>query len=228
VRRLFIICEGQTEEQFVREVLARHLLAHGVEVRAPLIGRPGHKGGAVTWDRMSDDLRRLLRGDAGAVATTLIDYYGLDGGFPGVADAKTKATSAAKAQAVQVAMAQAAHEQLELGPERFLPYVQMHEFEGLLFSDPDAFAVGIGKSALADKIRAITQAFSSPEDINDRPEKAPSKRIAYLMPGYDKPLHGVLAALQIELPQMRQACGLFNEWMLRLEALGSAGGQAGT
>lgn len=87
MRRLFIICEGQTEEQFVREVLVNHFLTYGIAVSAPLIGRPGHKGGAVTWGRMSDDLRRLLRGDPGAVATTLIDYYGLDGGFPGVAEA---------------------------------------------------------------------------------------------------------------------------------------------
>lgn len=123
-------------------------------------------------------------------------------------------------------MAEVAREQLQLGPDRFLPYVQMHEFEGLLFSDPDAFATGIGKSSLADKIREIAQQFDSPEDINDRPDKAPSKRIAKLMPGYAKPLHGILAALQIELPQMRQACGLFNEWMWRLESLGSAGGQA--
>lgn len=224
MRRLFIICEGQTEEQFVREVLAKHLLARGIAVSAPLIGRPGHKGGAVTWGRMADDLRRLLRGDTGAVATTLIDYYGIAGDFPGVADAKTKNGSAAKAQAVQSAMAATAAEQLQLGPDRFLPYVQMHEFEGLLFSDPDAFASGIGKSSLADKIRAISQAFSSPEDINDRPEKAPSKRIAKLMPGYDKPLHGVLAALQIELPRMRQACTLFNGWMTQLETLAPQAG----
>ncbi len=220
MKRLFIICEGQTEEQFVREVLAKHLLAYGIDVRAPLIGRPGHKGGAVNWDRMADDLVRLLRGEARAVATTLIDYYGLDGEFPGVVEAKTKGSSAAKAQAVQVAMAQAAYEHLKLGPERFLPYVQMHEFEGLLFSDPDAFAAGIGKSSLADKIRAITQSFDSPEDINDRPATAPSKRIATLLPGYDKPFHGVLAALEIQLPKMRQTCRLFDEWVKRLESLG--------
>lgn len=222
MRRLFIICEGQTEEQFVREVLAKHLLVHGLAVSAPLIGRPGHKGGCVTWGRVSDDLRRLLRGDPRSIATTFVDYYGLDGGFPGVAEAKTKGSSKAKAHTVQAAMTEAATGQLQLGPDRFLPYVQMHEFEGLLFSDPEAFANGIGKSSLADKIRTIVQSFSSPEDINDRPDKAPSKRIAKLMPGYDKPLHGILAALQIELPRMREACDLFNDWLSRLELLGTS------
>lgn len=226
MRRLFVICEGQTEEQFVNEVLVQHFAGRGLAVSAPLIGRPGRKGGAVTWPRVSDDLRRLLRGDTGALATTLIDYYRLDGGFPGVADSKGKNGTTVKAQVVEQAMSEAARTQLELGAERFLPYVQMHEFEGLLFSDPEAFAVGIGKSQLADKFRAIRQQFATPEDINDRPETAPSKRVLQLMPEYNKPLHGTLAALEVKLPTMRQSCVRFHEWLSRLEALGTSSRQS--
>jgi hypothetical protein len=226
VKRLFIICEGQTEEQFVNEILVRHLAGRGLAVSAPLIGRPGHKGGAVTWPRVAEDLRRLLLGDGAAIATTLIDYYRLDSGFPGVAASKAKQGTVAKAQEVEQAMAGAAQTQMGFGAQRFIPYVQMHEFEGLLFSDPEAFAAGVGNSRLANPFRAIRQQFATPEDINDHPETAPSKRVLKLMPEYNKPLHGTLAALEMTLPTIRQACGLFHKWLSALEGRGSTNTQA--
>ena len=219
MKRLFIVCEGQTEEQFVRDMLAPHLTGHGLAVTAPLIGHPGHKGGNVTWDRLAGDLRRLLRGDSGAVATTLIDFYGIASDFPGVSQAKRLFATAAKANAVQTAMATAAQAALDVGPDRFLPYIQMHEFEGLLLSDPDGFANGIGEPSLAAPLHAIRTAFDSPEDINHGSDTAPSKRIARLKAGYDKPLHGVLAARRIGLPQMRTSCPLFDAWISRLECI---------
>ena len=95
----------------------------------------------------------------------------------------------------------------------------MHEFEALLFSDPNRFAQGIGRGDLTAKLQAIRQTFASPEDINDSAETAPSKRIESLFPGYEKPLLGVVAALEIGLPTIRQQCPHFNEWLERLEAL---------
>jgi hypothetical protein len=98
----------------------------------------------------------------------------------------------------------------------------MHEFEALLFSDPDQFAQGIGRSDLAPELHNIRQAFPSPEEINDSPENAPSKRIERLFPGYNKVRSGVNAANAIGLTKIRQECPHFNDWLNRLEALPEA------
>ena len=100
---------------------------------------------------------------------------------------------------------------------RFVPYVMMHEFEGLLFSDTTRFAHGIGRPELSPKFQAIRDAFATPEEINDSPITAPSKRIVNLVPGYEKPLMGTLAVLEIGLDAIREECPLFRAWIERLE-----------
>ena len=102
-------------------------------------------------------------------------------------------------------------------PRRFIPYVVMHEFEGLLFSDPEGFGRGIGRADLPQEFRAIRDEFETPEQINDSPDTAPSKRVLGLVPGYQKPLFGTLAALEIGLEAIRRECTQFSDWVTRLE-----------
>jgi hypothetical protein len=102
-------------------------------------------------------------------------------------------------------------------PERFIPYVLMHEFEGLLFSDCEGFARGIGRPDLVGPLSAIRSGFATPEHINDSPDTAPSKRIEKLIPGYQKPFVGNLAAIEIGLEAIRNECPHFKEWLERLE-----------
>jgi hypothetical protein len=103
---------------------------------------------------------------------------------------------------------------------RFLPYLQLHEYEGLLFSDPAAFASGIGLHHLATQFQAIRSAFPTPEDINDDPNTAPSKRALGAHPSYQKVLDGTLAAQAVGITRMRQECPHFRAWVEQLEALG--------
>jgi len=102
---------------------------------------------------------------------------------------------------------------------QFLPYVQMYEFEGLLFSDVEKLASGLGVTEVRDSFAAIRDGFSTPEEINDSPETAPSKRLLALMDRYEKPLYGSLAALEIGLDKIRNECGRFDGWVSRLEKL---------
>lgn len=102
---------------------------------------------------------------------------------------------------------------------RFVPFVVMHEFEGLLFSDCARFSSSIGRPDLEPRFRAIRDEFESPEEINDSPDTAPSKRVEELVPGYDKPLLGTLAVLEIGLARIRQECPHFNDWIKQLESL---------
>lgn len=220
--RVCIICEGQTEETFVNDVLVRPFAHRGVYLSAALIGKPGHKGGRVNLQRLTRDLRAIL-GDPAIYCTTFFDFYGLPADFPGKQDASALPTSAARAAHLLDALTQAltAHLSAE-SLRRFIPYVQMHEFEGLLFSAPDALARGIDQPQLASAFHGIRDAFATPEEINDSPQTAPSKRLAVHYPPYDKVLHGSIAALDIGLPVIRDAYPLFDGWLSTLEALGPA------
>ena len=68
-------------------------------------------------------------------------------------------------------------------------------------------------------IQEIRDRFSSPEEIDDSPERAPSKRIERLDSSYRKRYDGMLLAHKIGLDVMRAECPHFNEWIRRLETL---------
>ena len=218
--RVHVICEGQTEEMFVNEVMAAHFASQGIYVSPSLVGKPGHKGGDLRFARLFTDLRARLLSDRSAYCTTLFDFYGLPPKFPGKAAARRKRSHVDRAKCILEAVA--AELRTELGEQplrRFIPYVQMYEFEGLLFSDPDRFAEAINETALAEPFQTIRDEFATPEEINDDPQTTPSKRILSLFPGYEKPLYGTLAAIEIGLDTIRQQCPLFDGWVKRLEAL---------
>ena len=153
----------------------------------------------------------------------MVDYYGLpqhgEGAWPGRAQASGLDFSR-KARCVQDALLKDMINEMgrHPGPQRFVPFVVMHEFEGLLFSDSAAFSHAIGRPDLESEFQAIRDAFPSPEEINDSPDTAPCKRVEGLVPGYEKPFLGTLAVLEIGLPRIRKECPHFDAWLKRLEA----------
>lgn len=218
--RVHVICEGQTEEMFVNELLQPFFLTKGVHLIPALVGKPGHKGGNFKFERLQADVKNRLLGDSNAYCTTFFDYYGLPSSFPGKDTLGSHADIASKATTLQTAMT--AELARLIGSEamrRFIPFVQMYEFEALLFSDPEAFARGVGREQLSQALIQIAEQFESPEHINNSPMTAPSKRIEVLMNDYEKPLMGSLAALEVGLATMRAKCSLFDAWLTRLEAL---------
>jgi hypothetical protein len=224
--RVHVICEGQTEEMFVNELLQPTFLGMSIHLIPSLIGKPGHKGGNFKFERLKTDVENRLLGDRAAYCTTFFDYYGLPQSFPGKNSLPAGADIQAKAVALQDAMREKLANLIGEDPmRRFIPFVQMYEFEALLFSDPQAFAKGIYGEGLIQPLTAIAEKFASPEHINDSPQTAPSKRIEALIPGYEKPLMGSLAALEVGLSAMREKCGLFDAWLKNLEGLHSMAGQ---
>jgi hypothetical protein len=217
------VCEGSTEQTFVNEVLGPVLLEHKVWPQARRIGPAGQKGGWVTRHRVEGDVLLLLKKDRAAYCTTFLDYYGLAPDFPGKPVAKGTPT-ARKAEIVEKALYAevVAKTDQALRPDRFIPYIQMHEFEGLLFSDPAKLAKGLYRDDLAQCLVQVRKGFPTPEDINDDPQTAPSKRIQSLIPDYDKPVGGTLAAIEIGIETIRKQCPRFNEWVTKLSHLGSA------
>ena len=226
--RLLVHVEGQTEEEFVNVVLRDYLMQRGYEsVSARIIGNARlrrRRGGTRPWLPVRRDIINHLRQDPGCVATTMLDFYGLpqhgDRAWPGRA-AAMGTSGHLKALVVEVALRDdLAHEMgSDFDINRFLPFVVMHEFEGLLFSDCAAFARGIGRPDLEPSFSQIREGFATPEDIDDSPDTAPSKRVEALVPGYDKPLWGTLAIMEIGLDPIRAECPHFDGWLHQLESL---------
>lgn len=226
VPRLLVHVEGETEERFVNEVLARHLYEYGYQrVSARLLGNArqrDRRGGICSWPNARRDIVGHLKEDAEALATTMVDYYALpqsaENGWPGRAEAGAlpfgqKATTVHEALLADVAQLL----EPRYDAARFHPFVMMHEFEGLLFSDCTAFAEGIGRPDLAPAFQAIRNQVGSPEEINDSLVTAPSKRVQSLVNDYQKPLHGSFAVENIGLDKIRSECVIFGEWLTALE-----------
>ena len=221
--RLLVHVEGQTEERFVNAVLAPHLHRVGyTTVGARLLGNArqrNRRGGIRPWSAVRIDILKPLAEDQAAVATTMVDYYGLPDTWPGRTDSRRESTTSARAASIEARLLEDISGSVPggSGSGRFVPYVVMHEFEGLLFSDPDRFAQGIGRSDLSPEFQGIRGAFSTPEEVNDSADTAPSKRVGSLYDGYQKPLMGVLAAEAVGLDTIRRECPLFDNWIKRLE-----------
>ena len=95
----------------------------------------------------------------------------------------------------------------------------MHEFEGLLFSRPEAFSFCIKLEGDILKLKEIRDSHTSPEEIDDSPLTAPSKRILKIFPAYKKVLHGVNIAREIGMYAITSECKHFSDWVLRISSL---------
>ena len=226
--RLIVHVEGQTEETFVNEVLAPHLNGFGLtSVSARLMGNArqrSRRGGVRAWRDVQRDIVRHLRNDQECIATTMVDYYGMPmagrRAWPGRSEAAEREFRH-KVSTIEDGLSAAIRQTMGAGFQegRFIPYVMMHEFEAMLFSDCERFGEGIDRPELAPRFQEIRDQFDSPEEIDDSPVTAPSRRIVELVPRYQKPLMGNLAALEIGLEAIRTECPNFQTWLERLEGI---------
>ena len=209
--RIHVFCEGQTEDTFVREVLLPHFDRLGVWLN-PIVMRtsPAGKGGAVSYPKIKRQIERKCKEDQAAYVTTFLDYYHLPTDFPAM---NASGDSFCKCGAIELGFAE------DIAQSNFIPNIVVHEFEGLLFSDPGKFDIWFEDRCVLEQLTHIRGQFETPEHINDSPMTAPSKRILKVCAGYDKPLHGSLIAIDIGLDTIRRECPKFNAWIEKLEAL---------
>ena len=184
--RVCIICEGPTEVEFVNRCLEPYLRPSGISAYGTVLSAKSgrHRGGNLTVGRLAKKIS-FLYSEADRV-TTLVDFYGFE-------DRRGRS----RADLEAAILSGVASSTRRYDPRFVLPYVQMHEFEGLLFTDPQAFdEVLDGWNDYTKRaLEAVAQEFTSPEEINDSPETAPSKRIERIFKGaYSKTEHGPLIA----------------------------------
>lgn len=220
--RLHITAEGQAEEGFVKFVITNHLGYHSVstDVRLVFSGRRRRKtfrgGMLASYQRIRNDMMRWMKEDHNPDArfTTLFDLYALPHDFPGFDAAKHHTDPYLRIAELENALA------VDIGDNRFVPYIQLHEFEALLLADPVHFGGQFPESGnKIDALVSLSAGFKSRELINDGKTTAPSKRIIAVIPEYEgsKASAGPSIAKSIGLAKMRAKCPRFNEWVTKLE-----------
>ena len=225
--RLHVTAEGQTEQRFVQRVIVPHLAKYDVfvDVRCVLTSRNNrrsktYRGGLVSYDSAKQDILDWLKQDRNQECrfTTMFDLYGLPQDFPGHEEATRLRDGYQKVSILERRLAE------DIGDERFVPYIQLHEFEALVLADPRQLACVYCEhdEAIAKLIAEVGS--QSPELINDGRDTAPSKRILGAIPEYDKATSGPMVAEMTGLPTLREKCGHFGEWLSTLEQLDKASG----
>ncbi len=209
--RLAVSVEGPTEQEFCRNVIAPHLRQFNIYAEAKVvvtkrvISGPNFKGGAVSTDRVVNEIRPLLH--SFDYVTTLYDFYRFRGREPGE-DADQLCQRIADRLA---------------NPQNLIPYVQVYEFEALLFSAPDIVGRHFDSAEITQEMQRVLQSVLTPEQINDGEATAPSKRLQEMVRclggvRYDKKFHGPQISSEIGLDAIRAACPRFAKWLQQLEA----------
>lgn len=219
--QVIIVCEGQTEEIFVNEVLSPHLANRVIFIEPRLIRTSNQsKGGALNCQRVMGYLRNTLRQRKDTYVTTFFDLYGLPPDFPGVSQATRQANPVDRATTIEAGLHSRVIQKVKCRQERFISHIQPYEFESLLFSDTAQFAKARPEwEGFISGLEAVRQSVPSPEHINDGNDTHPSARLQRLRPRYKKRLHGPVISSRIGLDRIRAECLHFHHWLTHLESL---------
>jgi hypothetical protein len=227
MKNLQIIVEGSSEETFVNDVMVKHFAALNIFISTRKIrsgwdrinNKPA-KGGLSKYIKFKNEILRWIESDRGRADTfysSFIDLYAFpkDSQSPYSTQIQNIPNPYQKIKTLEAAIA------LNINHPNFIPYVQLHEFEALLLVDPDKLIAMFTDEQV--RINRLKRNISNlkPEEINDSPQTAPSKRIIQYLPNYEgqKAQVGPLVAEEIGLSILRNNCPHFNDWITKLENL---------
>ncbi len=225
--RLYLFAEGQTEQTFADTLIKPQLAQHDVFMHNPILiahaKKKGlvHRGGGRKYVPMKNDIIRFLKQEKASDVffTTMIDLYAIYPDFPGLAESESMRQD--PLQRVEFLEQRFAE---DIGDHRFIPYIQLHEYEAYLFADPTCFSyLDAERKQELRVLQSIANQYQTPELINDGQQTAPSKRIMAQFPDYEraKSTFGPQLAEHIGLQVIRSKCPHFNKWLAHLESLAS-------
>lgn len=225
MKSLIFVVEGETEEEFVNRLLAPYLIEFeglNTEIRAVLIEMSGGGHGYSNIEHLKNTIQPLLHKVPEPVITTFIDYYGINSErkMPGY-------TSIVTGDAER----RIAHMQETLNEEvqkiksyrYFIPYIQQHEMETLLFVNPEE-GFDLEDKKIKDEVVVLCGQFESIEDINCTPTGAPSKRLEQIYQKHHKKYNKVVDAVDIielsgGIPAVLSKCPRFAKWITRVVSM---------
>ncbi|KAA6346971.1 hypothetical protein EZS27_005552 [termite gut metagenome] len=224
---LNVLCEGQTEERFVNKVLKNYLKEFGIVVKAQILvtnRKKSCQGGMLSYNQVKRDLSTWMKQCENTTNekyyyTTMFDFYALPNDFPGYAEAFKASDCYERIQLLERGFTK------DISSPHFIPYIQLHEFETLVFCGLDYLLddyPDIERQIENLKKVVETKYFNNPELINTRPETAPSRRIIKEFENYhhyNKPKSGELVTSKLGIDKLKEKCKHFKEWVEKLEKI---------
>lgn len=223
---LHVLCEGQTEDRFVKDVLKNYLSDFTVICKHQILLTSKQKnsyGGMLSFNQAKRDLELMMKQfqdneNEEHWFTTMFDYYRLPNDFPGYADEINDVYS--KIEHIEDQFSK------EIDNKRFIPYLQLHEFESLVFADLDYLLNEFNTSQDKRLNKSIDKLKELLKKKEDNPElintiKAPSKYLidALEPQHYNKPKNGSSIVSKIGVPTLRKRCKHFNDWIEKILGL---------
>jgi len=219
--QLHILCEGPTEVNFADKVLAPYMRGFSIYTKPICLctsKKKGAYGGVTNYAKIANNLSNMLAGLRNSanethIVTTMLDLYAIPTDIPGYEAASGCQNPYDRISTIEQAFAEKVNHRL------FIPYLQLHEFEALLFSDISKLAIDYpNASSEISRLKEDTDSIGdgNPELINHGVNTAPSKRIERCLSNkyhYDKVRSGAGVAAQITLPIILQRCSHFKEWI---------------
>ena len=215
MRKVYIIVEGQTEQEFINSVVAPYLRMKGISIVIPILIKTSKngRGGFVNFQHLANTIKPLLANKKDYfIVTTFVDFFRVP----------TNCANYNECMFLDARISQV--EQLEqsmsnfFNDRRFLPYIQLHEFEALLFSHPIGFEVFF-ETREKSLLMNVFEDYPNPEDINTTVNGAPSKRILNVKDNYNKVIDGNLIALEIGIHKIIERCNRFSSWLKNIEKM---------
>jgi len=211
MKYVYIYCEGQTEESFVNDVLYPYFSRMDIYV-TPIIHKTkrtptkAFKGGVSRYAPIKDELIKLCQ-DSNCIVTTMFDYYAMPDDTPSIDHQDIDIYK--RIDSIENAVNE------DIGCKNLLFNLVLHEFEALLFSEPQAFE-HIANDRVVRQLQAIRNSAETPEHINNSAETAPSKRIQNVVNGYSKVRQGIIVAKYIGIDKMMSECKHFSAWINKI------------
>lgn len=210
-KRLHILCEGKTEKTFCDNILKPFLYNNNIIVSS------SDNNGIEKWNNLKLKIEKKLKEDQSCIVSIFFDYYGITNKhqFPNWPSNKNSNDIYKKVNTIEIEMKNDLNMNIN---NRFIPYLQLHEFESLLFQDTTYFQNIFEDSNLdLQKLHNVFIQFPNPELINDNKTTSPSHRIQEIAKGFNKVIHGIRLAEEIGIQNMRNKCKHFNDWITKLE-----------
>jgi hypothetical protein len=227
---VYIIVEGQSEEKFVKEILSPYFASKNIFLSPERVitgrDRQGKacKGGGDSYKLYKNHIQKRIKQfkkQKNYYFTTMIDLYALPKDFPKLKEAKKYNDKYKYLSFLEKAFFD------DIGFDNFFPYIQLHEYETLLFCDIGAIVdefFDLEDDKLYDKIIKDIKSYENIELINDSKETAPSKRLdKYTNGNYcgQKTTSSINILKNIDIGVLCDKCQNFDRWLRKIEELKS-------
>lgn len=217
-KRLIFIVEGETEKEFVENVIApRFNHEYDFYDITCFITKRSH-GGVSKYTYIKEDILRVVN-EKDAIVTTMFDFYRIPDDTPGYPETSSTLTHLSQVEFMEKSVYDDIQESCNGRRISFVPYFELHEFEAMLFSSDEGIIEYFKDEADMKAFYNVLKTFPNPEDIDNGLMTAPSKRMEQIIPDYEKPLYGNCMAMTIGLDSIMEKCPHFKGWINKLASL---------